>query len=202
MLPCPADKVERIAVLGTGTIGSSWAAYFLSRGLTVSAYDPMPDAEPALRRRIEAAWPALEQLGLPSAADPDRVTVHADPADAVRGVQAVQENAPEFMDKKLALYEAMEPGLPDDAVMISSSSGLIMSELQQGRVGPERYVLGHPFNPPHLIPLVEVVGGTATDPAVVDWTLQFYEAIATCIRLTRCPGTSLLSRIATLPMAS
>ncbi len=170
------DDVDRIAILGAGTIGASWAAYFLARGMEVRAYDPAPDGERRLRDYITRVWPHLEQLGLAPNADPDRVTFHTEPAAAVREMPLVQENAPENLDLKRALLAAAEPDLAPETVVASSSSGLLISEIQEGRHHPERYVLGHPFNPPHLIPLVEVVGGRRTDPAVVDWALAFYNA--------------------------
>jgi carnitine 3-dehydrogenase len=170
------EAVDRIALLGAGTIGASWAAHFLARGFAVSAHDPAPDGERRMRDYIARVWPMLEQLGLRPGADPDRVSFHADPAAAVRDAPFVQENAPERLEVKRELFAAAEPGLAPEAVVASSSSGLLVSDIQEGRAGPERYVLGHPFNPPHLIPLVEVVGGRRTDPAVVDWTVAFYNA--------------------------
>jgi carnitine 3-dehydrogenase len=174
--PDPA-KVERVAVLGAGTIGASWTAQFLARGLAVAVYDPAPDCATRVRAFVDNAWPTLERLGLGAGADPTRVTFHEDPAAAVEGATLVQENGPENLEIKRALFAAIEPGLAPDALVASSTSGLIPSELQAARAGPERYVVGHPFNPPHLIPLVEVVGGRATDPAVVDWTIAFYAAL-------------------------
>jgi 3-hydroxyacyl-CoA dehydrogenase len=171
------ENVERVAVLGAGTIGASWTALFLSRGLAVRVYDPAPDTEQRVRAFIERAWPTLERLGLSAQADPTRFTIHKDAAAAVEDVAFVQENGPEDLAAKRALFAALEGALGPDAVLASSTSGLMPSELQAGRAGPERYVVGHPFNPPHLIPLVEVVGGRQTDPAVVDWTARLYAAL-------------------------
>ncbi len=174
--PEPAT-VERVAVLGAGTIGASWTAQFLARGLSVAVYDPAPDAEARVREFVETAWPTLERLGLSAGADPTRISFHDDPAAAVEGAALVQENGPENLDVKRALFARIDAALPPATVVASSTSGFMPSELQAGRRGPERYVVGHPFNPPHLIPLVEVVGGRATDPAVVDWTAGFYAAL-------------------------
>jgi len=174
--PEPA-KVERVAVLGAGTIGASWTAQFLARGLAVAVHDPAPDCAARVRAFVGNAWPTLQRLGLSADADTARVTFHEDPAAAVEGAALVQENGPENLEIKRALFAAIEPGLAPDAVVASSTSGFMPSELQAERAQPERYVVGHPFNPPHLIPLVEVVGGRATDPAVVDWTVAFYAAL-------------------------
>ena len=171
------SSVDRVGIIGTGTIGASWAAYFLARGMEVRAWDPAPDGEAALRAFVERAWPTLE--GLDAVADdacPERLTFRADPAAAVDGVGFVQESAPEKLDVKRALYADIDAALPDDLVMSSSTSGLIMSELQAGFSNAARFVVGHPFNPPHLIPLVKVVGGADTDAGVVDWTIGFYNA--------------------------
>jgi carnitine 3-dehydrogenase len=170
-------KVERVAVLGAGTIGASWTAQFLARGLAVAVHDPAPDCAARVREFVDHAWPALERLGLSADADPTRISLHDDPAAAVEGAALVQENGPENLEIKRRLFAAIEPGLGPDAVVASSTSGFMPSELQAGRAKPERYVVGHPFNPPHLIPLVEVVGGRATDPAVVEWTVAFYAAL-------------------------
>ncbi|MEZ4503084.1 MAG: 3-hydroxyacyl-CoA dehydrogenase NAD-binding domain-containing protein [Dehalococcoidia bacterium] len=167
--------MTRIAVIGAGTIGASWAAHFLAQGLDVQAWDPAPDAEARTRKFVDDVWPVLQRLGTASDADQKRLTWHPDPASAIEGVQFVQESAPERQDVKQSLYESFDDALPSDAVMASSSSSLLISELQAGRVGRERYVLGHPFNPPHLVPLVEVLGGRDTDASVVDWTLAFYQ---------------------------
>jgi carnitine 3-dehydrogenase len=174
--PEPAE-VERVAVLGAGTIGASWTAQFLARGLSVAVYDPAPDYTTRVHAFVENAWPTLERLGLSARADRKRLTFHDDPAEAVEGVTLVQENGPENLDVKRALFARIDAALAPEAVVASSTSGFMPSELQAGRRGPERYVVGHPFNPPHLIPLVEVVGGRATDPAVVNWTVQFYAAL-------------------------
>jgi 3-hydroxyacyl-CoA dehydrogenase len=161
-------------MIGAGTIGASWAAYFLARGMDVQVWDPAPDSDARVRAFVDDAWPALERLGLATTADRERLNVHTDLEVALQGAQFVQESAPERKPIKLELYEQFDRLLPPDIVMATSSSGLLLSELQANRVGRERYVLGHPFNPPHLIPLVEVLGGTDTDPAAVDWALAFY----------------------------
>ena len=171
------SEVRRAAVIGAGTIGASWAAYFLSRGLEVSVQDPSAAREEAVDGMIRAAWPILEKLGMAPGADPERWRFTTDPREAARGADFVQESAPERADVKIELYEVLEEVLADEVVIASSTSGLLMSELQQGRRAPGRFAVGHPFNPPHLIPLVEVVGGRETAEDTVRWCLDFYRAI-------------------------
>lgn len=171
------NEVTHVAVLGAGTIGASWTAWFLSRGMQVAVSDPNPAAEAYVRRFVANAWPTLRQLGMTDGASPDAWRFHATPGDAVRKAEFVQENAPERMAIKRRLYAEIEPALPDEAILASSSSGLIMSELQHGLRAAPRYAIGHPFNPPHLIPLVEVVGGKATAPETIAWCLAFYRHI-------------------------
>ena len=173
--PAP-EAVRDVALLGTGTIGASWATYFLARGFSVTAWDPAPDTAGRLRAFIDAAWPAMERLGLGPDADPTRVRVVGDPEQAVDGAVFVQENAPEELALKRDLYARLDPALTADAVLASSSSGLLISALQEGFRNGARFVVGHPFNPPHLVPLVEVVGGSGADPEAVDWAVAFYNA--------------------------
>jgi len=171
------EGISHVAVLGTGTIGASWAAYFLSRGLSVAASDPAPHAEGFLRHFVEQAWPTLERLGLHDGADASRLSFTADPVAAVEGAGWVQENGPERLELKVALFEQISAALPPDAIIASSSSTLLPSAMQERCRHPERLVLGHPFNPLHLIPLVEVVGGERTAPEAVDRAMRFYAAI-------------------------
>ena len=171
------EAAERIAVVGAGTIGASWTAFFLAQGKQVTVSDPAPDAAEIVGAFVARVWPTLERLGVAPGAEPTGFEFHADPAQAVRGAQFVQESAPENLAVKQELFARLEEALPAEAVVASSSSGLLISEIQAGRLGPERYVIGHPFNPPHLVPLVEVVGGRQTDAAAVDWALAFYRAL-------------------------
>ncbi len=166
-----------IAVIGCGTIGASWAAYFLARGHDVTASDPGPDAERFLHAFVQNAWPALTTLGLTEGADPARLRFVRDPVQAVDGALWVQESAPERLDLKVDLFAQISPALPPDTVIASSSSNFIPSAMQARMAHPERLVLGHPFNPPHLIPLVEVAGGAQTSAAAMDRAMQFYAEI-------------------------
>jgi 3-hydroxyacyl-CoA dehydrogenase len=175
-MPQP-DQVQHVAVLGAGTIGASWTALFLAHGLRVAVQDPNLAAEAYVRRYIADAWPTLQRLGMAADATPDRWTFHASPVDAVREAEFVQENAPERLAIKRALYAEIDPVLPADAILASSSSGLMMSDLQPGLASAPRMAIGHPFNPPHLIPLVEVVGGKDTAPATIAWCIDFYRRI-------------------------
>jgi 3-hydroxyacyl-CoA dehydrogenase len=155
--------IRRVAIIGTGVIGASWTALFLAKGLDVVATDIAPNAETALRRFVTAAWPALQRLGLAPGASQSRLSFTADLAAAVKGADLVQENGPERIDFKRKLYGQLDGLLPPEVIIASSSSGLTMSEIQLGcPAHPERCVIGHPFNPPHLIPLVEIVGGAKT----------------------------------------
>lgn len=169
-------NVERVVILGAGTMGGGWTAHYLAQGKSVTVSDPAPNAESRLRAFIDKTWPTLQELGVQPGADRTAMRFVADPAEAVREAQFVQESAPESLATKVSLYQQIEATLPRDAIVATSTSGLSISELQEGRLGPERYVVGHPFNPPHIIPLVEVVGGRQTDPDVVAWTLDFYRA--------------------------
>src|SRR6185436_5251182 len=149
--------IRRIAIIGTGVIGASWSSLFLAKGLQVVATDPAPNAEAALRKFVETAWPALKRLGLSPGASQSNLTFTADLTQALSDVDLVQENGPERIDFKQKLYAQLDELLPPDVIIASSSSGLTMSEIQKGAAShPKRCVIAHPFNPPHLIPLVEI----------------------------------------------
>jgi carnitine 3-dehydrogenase len=170
--------IRRVAVIGTGVIGASWAALFLAKGLDVAATDVAPNAESALNRFIEAAWPALERLGLAPSASKSRLTFTPDLPSAVKSADLVQENGPERIDFKKKLYSELDDLLPPDVIIASSSSGLTMSEIQSGCGShPERCVIGHPFNPPHVVPLVEIVGGAKTSEETIQRVTDFYIAM-------------------------
>src|ERR1700726_786656 len=183
--------IRRIAVIGTGVIGASWTALFLAKGLEVVATDIAPDAEIALRKFVKTAWPALERLGLSPGASQSNLRFTAHLAEAMTGADLVQENGPERLDFKQKLYRQLDELLPPDAIIASSSSGLKMSDIQAGVTAhPERCVIGHPFNPPHLIPLVEVVGGAKTSEETIRRAIDFYKSIGRkAIRLNKeMPG--------------
>ncbi|WP_050422100.1 3-hydroxyacyl-CoA dehydrogenase NAD-binding domain-containing protein [Bradyrhizobium tropiciagri] len=170
--------IHRIAIIGTGVIGASWASLFLAKGLQVVATDPAPNAEASLRKFVDTAWPALKRLGLSAGASQSNLKFTTDLAQAVAGVDLVQENGPERIDFKQKLYGQLDELLPPEVIIASSSSGLTMSEIQKGAAThPERCVIGHPFNPPHLIPLTEIVGGAKTSEATIRRAEEFYTSI-------------------------
>jgi carnitine 3-dehydrogenase len=173
------DKpIRQVSIIGTGVIGASWAALFLAKGLKVVATDVAPNAEAALRKFVDDAWPALEQLGLSGDASRSNLKFTAALATAVEGADLVQENGPEKIDFKKKLYGQLDEMLPPDVIIASSSSGLTMSEIQSGCPShPERCVIAHPFNPPHLIPLVEIVGGAKTAEETILRAEKFYTAL-------------------------
>jgi 3-hydroxyacyl-CoA dehydrogenase len=171
-------SIHRIAIIGTGVIGASWTALFLAKGLQVIATDIAPNAETALRKFVETAWPALKRLGLAPGASQSNLKFTTAIAQAVSGVDLVQENGPERIDFKKKLYGQLDELLPPEVIIASSSSGLTMSEIQLGAAShPERCVIAHPFNPPHLIPLVEIVGGAKTSETTIRRAAEFYTSI-------------------------
>ena len=173
-----ARPIRQVAVIGTGVIGASWAALFLAKGLDVVATDIAPEAEAGLRRFVAAAWPALERLGLAPGASQSRLSFTADLLAALRTADFVQENGPERIDFKTKLYRQLDEALAPDVIIASSSSGLTMSAIQADcPLHPERCVIGHPFNPPHLVPLVEIVGGAKTSVATIQRAAEFYDRL-------------------------
>lgn len=183
-------KVQHTACLGGGVIGASWAALFLASGRSVAMFDPDPDVERKVRDYIETAWPAMTELRLTENGTPDAITFYASAAQAVEGADFVQENVPERLPIKHATFAEIEPALTPAAIVASSASGLTLSQMQPGWKNPSRFVLGHPFNPPHLIPLVEVLGNERTEDGVVEAAQRFYESIGkTTIRVRKeVPG--------------
>ena len=166
--------VRNIAVLGAGPIGGGWAAHFLARGYDVTVYLHDPAEEAPLRALIDTAWRSLQALGLAPGASRARLTCTGDLAAAVAGADFVQECVPEDLALKQALYETLGRLVPEDVVIASSTSGLPMSDIQARCPSPARTVVGHPFNPPYLLPLVEVVGGAKSAPQSVQWVAAFY----------------------------
>ncbi|MFF8369545.1 3-hydroxyacyl-CoA dehydrogenase NAD-binding domain-containing protein [Streptomyces lydicus] len=177
--PRSPEDVRRVACIGAGVIGGGWAAHFLARGYDVTAWDPAPDAEERLRRLVAAAWPALEQIGLAQGASQDRLTVAPTLAAAVADADFVQESAPEKLELKRSLLAELAAATRPGVVIASSTSGYPMTDMQTAAedsgAGAGRLVVGHPFNPPYLIPLVEVVGGERTDREAVEWAARFYD---------------------------
>ena len=174
-----SSSSRHVAALGAGLIGRSWIALFAAAGRDVFVYDPDPDAPARVEQAVSAAWPILERLGLTTSGASARVpiTFTSDPAEAVKGASFVQESVPERIEAKREVYGRIEPALEPDAIVGSSASGLTLTELQSGWKDPSRLVLGHPFNPPHVIPLVEVMGNRHTAPGVVEAARAFYESV-------------------------
>ena len=170
-------EIQNVAIVGTGVIGASWAAEFLAHGLDVVATDPAPNAEPNLRKYIDAAWPALTAKGLAKKASRDRLTFTLGLKKAVSRADFVQENGPERPDFKIKLFADIDAATPTDSIIASSSSGITMSMMQSACAHPERCVIGHPFNPPHMVPLVEIVGGAKTSPEAIRRAIEFYASI-------------------------
>src|SRR5882757_4430839 len=169
--------IRRIAVVGTGVIGASWAAEYLARGFDVVATDPAPNAESNLRKLIDEAWKDLTRIGLWKSASRDRLSFTTNMKEALSEADLVQENGPERPDFKMKLYAEMDEVVPVDSLLASSSSGITPSVIQSQCKHQERVVIGHPFNPPHLIPLVEVVGGSKTSPDAIQQAIRFYASI-------------------------
>jgi ketoreductase RED1 len=161
-------KAERVTLVGAGVIGTSWAALMLAHGLTVTVTDPAPGTEPAVRDELRRIDPKLEQAGLRFEADLSRAVADAD---------VVQENGPERLELKRRLWTEIEAAAPAHALLLTSTSGLRATDMSRDMRRPGRLVVGHPFNPPHVLPLVEVVPGEATDPAAVRAAVAFYTAL-------------------------
>ncbi|MGO3344275.1 MAG: 3-hydroxyacyl-CoA dehydrogenase NAD-binding domain-containing protein [Marinomonas sp.] len=172
------NEVTKIGVIGTGVIGGGWALHFLRMGMEVVAYDPGPNAKEKLMAMIDKAWPTIEQLGLREGASRDKLRFVDVLEDMVSCVEVIQENTPERLDAKQALFAELDRIAPADVVIISSTSGFPMTDMAVNlHEKPERFIVGHPFNPPYLMPFCEVVGGEKTSQNVVDWTAAFYESI-------------------------
>ena len=169
--------IRRIAIVGTGVIGASWAAQYLARGFDVIATDPAPNAEANLRKYVDEAWGQLTAIGLSPGASRDRLSFTSNMKDALSEADLVQENAPERPEFKIKLFTDMDTATPPDSIIASSSSGITPSVLQSKCNRPERVLIGHPFNPPHIIPLVEVVGGAKTSPEAIKQAIAFYASI-------------------------
>ena len=172
-----SDSIDTVAVLGAGVIGASWTALFLASGRRVQVFDTDKNAETSVLRYIDNAWPTLEALGLTARGDRTNLAFFDSAKTAVQDAQFVQENVPERIDIKHALYQEIEPALGSDAIIASSTSGLMLQELQKGWSQPSRLILGHPFNPPHLIPLVELLANEKTEDGVIEVAESLYENV-------------------------
>jgi carnitine 3-dehydrogenase len=168
-------EVRQITSIGAGPIGAGWAACFLARGYKVTTYLHDMSEEVSLHSLIDTAWVSLEALGLADGASRDNLHCTNDLAEAVASADFIQESAPEILDLKQSLYARLGEMVADNVVIASSTSGLPMTDIQANCPSPQRTVVGHPFNPPYLLPLVEVVGGEKTDPDAVKWVVDFYQ---------------------------
>lgn len=177
-----ALPIRHVSIIGSGSIGASWAALFLAQGMVVTAFDTNAAAETSLRKLVTNALPILESLGLQKNpfASADKIIFTTDLEEALQHADFVQENGPERLELKQNMFEEMARLVRPDVILATSSSGLTCTSIQESMSSsshPERVVVGHPFNPPHLIPLVEVVGGTSTSRDTIDRTMTFYHAM-------------------------
>lgn len=171
------SEIKTVAIVGTGVIGAGWAARCLARGLNVIATDPGPDAEQKLRDAINLAWPAVSKLSMAPGAEPGTLSFTTNIEEAVSKADFVQESAPEREELKRKLHAQIDAAARADVLVASSSSGLLPTAIQADCKHPERVVIGHPFNPVYLLPLVEIVPGQKTAPESIDRAAEFYESI-------------------------
>ncbi|MEE9480213.1 MAG: 3-hydroxyacyl-CoA dehydrogenase NAD-binding domain-containing protein [Kiloniellales bacterium] len=168
------EGIRRVTNVGGGPIGGGWSAHFLAHGYEVTTYLHDVAEEAPLRQLVETAWVSLEALGLAEGASMDRLRCTTDLGEACAEAEFVQESVPENLALKQAVYEKLGDLVPQDVVIASSTSGLSMTDIQARCATPERTVVAHPFNPPYLLPLVEMIGGAKTSPDTVAWAAAFY----------------------------
>lgn len=175
----PLENPKRIGLIGTGSVGCGWAAVYIARGYDVIASDPAADAEKRARVFIADTWHALRKLGVATADQfpTEKLSFVATPGDVASSVDLVHENAPENLALKQSVYDEIESTAPETLVVASSTGGIPPTQLQAKMRHPERLVVCHPFNPPHIVPLVEIIGGEKTAPVIVDWALRFFRAL-------------------------
>lgn len=170
------NQVTHVGIIGTGVIGGAWALHFLRMGMQVVAYDPGPNAQEKLLAMVDHTWPTMIKLGLRDGAAIENLSFADNLEQLVTQVQVIQESTPENLSAKRSLFAELDRITPEDVVIISSTSGFAMTDMAQDvTLHPERFVVGHPFNPPYLVPFCEVCGGERTSREVVDWTTDFYE---------------------------
>ncbi len=169
------EQIKTVAMIGAGSVGKSWTALYLARGYAVIATDPSAGFEKVLSDFVVDAWESLRRLHRGASVHPplDRLSFAGSPAAAARQADLIQENAPEDPDLKRRLMAELDAWTPPECLILSSTGGIGPSLLQANCRHPERILVAHPFNPPHIIPLVEIVGGSATDPQAVEWTKSF-----------------------------
>ncbi len=180
MLDQSPDAVTRITCIGAGPIGGGWAAHFFARGYHVTSYLHDAAEHDALMRLLETAWTNLEEIGLAPGASLDNFNWTTDLAEATSDAEFIQESVPEVLPLKQALYKTLVDIVDARVVIASSTSRLSMTDIQVDYATPERTVVAHPFNPPYLLPLVEMIGGEKTSEHTVQWSERFY----------RCAGKS------------
>jgi ketoreductase RED1 len=179
------ERYRNVAVIGAGVIGSSWTALFLAHGLQVVVNDPRADIEAVVKGDLVKIAPTLRALGLPSEGLEQQLRFEPDLARAVTGADLVQENGPEKPEWKQQLWASVEKSVPAHALLLSSSSARPATEQGREMKDPSRLLVGHPFNPPHLIPLVEVVPGERTDPTAIADAVAFYAALGKVPRVLK-----------------
>lgn len=169
------DKVNTISSLGGGPIGAGWAAHFLSRGFKVNSYIHTIEEKSSYESIIETAWSSLKEIGLQKSASLDNLKISTNLEEVLQDSDFVQESIPEILELKCKFYQKLGELVPEHVVIASSTSGLTMTKIQKLCSTPDRTVIGHPFNPPYLLPLVEIVGGKQTSQSTVEWASAFYK---------------------------
>ncbi len=169
------EDVRHIACIGCGPIGGGWAAHFLAQGYQVTSYLHDAGEHEALMRLLETAWASLQTIGLADGASMDNFSWTCDLEEAIANCDFIQESIPEILELKQDLYQRLGDIVDPQVVIASSTSGLSMTDIQINCATPERTVVAHPFNPPYLLPLVEMIGGKKTSAACIDWTERFYK---------------------------
>ncbi|MFB3077694.1 MAG: 3-hydroxyacyl-CoA dehydrogenase NAD-binding domain-containing protein [Lysobacterales bacterium] len=175
MLNQDPARVRNITCIGAGPIGGGWAAHFLAQGYQVTSYLHDASEYDALMRLLETAWASLEQIGLADNASLDNFQYTTDLAEATENAEFIQESVPEVLKLKQGLYKTLGDIVDANVVIASSTSGLSMTDIQANCATPERTVVAHPFNPPYLLPLVEMIGGENTSAECIAWTERFYK---------------------------
>ncbi len=169
------DTVTTVSSLGGGPIGAGWAAHFLSKGYKVKSYIHNIKEKPSYEKIVKTAWISLKEIGLSDAASLDNLMITTNLEEVLDETHFVQESIPEILKLKSEFYQILGRLLPENIVIASSTSGLTMTEIQKLCATPNRTVIGHPFNPPYLLPLVEIVGGEKSSPCAVEWAFSFYK---------------------------